>query len=155
MDDYFGIFKRYLWRIGTYLFKFFTRGWAFIGTVVSVIYSVIVWLKSIMIGSFALVWSYVAAYFVVTTIRRFLLFPFLVAGFIYVITYLYNDYAFAFLHNQSVRDYLTAVINQHDYLINASVFFYQIGLTQALVIYFYFIIITFVLKLFINTFKKD
>lgn len=108
-----------------------------------------------MIGSFALVWSYVAAYFVVTTIRRFVLFPFLIGGFIYLISYVYNSYAFGFLDDQSVNQYITTVINQHDYLINASVFFYQLGITQAITIFFNFMIVTFIIKLFINTFKKD
>ena len=144
-----------LLKIGKYIWKYFGKSWGFITLIVSVLFSIIKWLKAIVVGSFVLVWGYVAAYFLVTTIRRFIMFPFLVTAFIYLLSYAFNDYSYTFLDEQSVSQYITTVISEHDYLINASVFFYQIGLLQAMTIFFNFVIVTFIIKMFINTFKKD
>ncbi len=102
-----------------------------------------------------LVWHYVSAYFIVVLIKRFILYPVLVAIVLYLMNYLYVSYVFSFLDSKSIESYITDVINNHDYLINASVILYQIGLLQALTIYFYFILVTFILRFFIDFIKRD
>jgi len=142
-------------RIWNYIAPFFSFVFKWVKVGGGYLYVVLYFIWKLIAGPIALVWTYVNALFWVHTIKRFALFPILVAAFIFLLDYIYRSYPFTFLGDLSVSGYLTSVINQHDYLVNTSVFLYQIGLIQALTIFFYFVLVTFVVRLFIKIFIRD
>jgi len=137
------------------IIKFFSKK---LSWVIAPIMGIISLLIRVLTGGkelFVLVWGYVSAYFVVSLIKRFVLFPIVAGIIIFLLGYFYNTYTLSFLNGKSVESYITDTINSHDYLVNASVFMYQIGLLQAFTIFFYFMLITFIIRLFIDFLKRD
>ena len=120
--------------------------------------AVIKWLFSLLAGGaqmLFLVWKATAAYFFVHLIRRFILFPLYAFTAYVILGWLWNGYTFGFLDNLSINAYLSNMIASNQFLSMAAVIGYDFGLWQALTVYFNFIILTFVIRLFIKTFMRD
>lgn len=101
------------------------------------------------------VWKATAALFFVHLIRKFILFPIYVFTAYMIMGWIWNGYTFSFLDNLSINAYLVNLIQSNQFLSMFSVIGYDFGLWQALTIYFYFMILTFVIRLFIKTFMRD
>jgi len=102
-----------------------------------------------------LVWKATAAYFFVHLIRRFILFPIYAFTAYVILGWIWNGYTFSFLDNLSINAYLVNMIQSNEFLLMAAVAGYDFGIWQALTIYFNFVILTFVMRLFIKTFMRD
>lgn len=148
------IFK-VLEKFFTPIVKFFSKKLTFIIAPIFAILDFILGFFTGGVKALFVVWKYTAALFLVQLLRKFIIFPIVVFAIYKVLSFLWDGFTYSFLDNLTINGYIVDFINSNNFLSMGCVIGYEFGLWQALTVFFNFVIVTFVMRLFIKMFLRD